>query len=534
MIKPRQRLSRPVLGLIVAGFLAVGYAGVWWFAGRAAGTVVPLDVEKATISGSASVISDSATSGGLAIKFGDAGVKASHLPFDLPPQSVLKASNKLVFSHYFPPYPISKDNKPSTIDYFELNYIAPTGEAGKYLAIGGLVRERPMPRAVDPDSANYLFNDMKTEVLRASNAGLDGFAADILGTEGSPNWDRIKILMKAAPVADPNFKIMIRPSCTEAGVESGVVAFAASIASLAKDPVYNKSLYKLPDGRLVISPFAPDIQGAQWWSDWMAEMKNVHGIDVAFFPSLLNASTANKDAFAPISIGLGNWGKRNPAGNQNLSANIIDVHNRGKMWMQPVITMDTRPKDSIYDEAYNTENLRLMWSAAINHGADWVDHVTWNDYSEHTEFSPSTHIGWGPLNISSYYITWFKTGTPPPIVRDVLYLSHRIQPYAALPTGGQTSLMQLRSGSSPPRDTVEVLSFLTAPASVTVKVGGNTYTYDAPAGLFAKTYPLAIGNVSATAVRGGTSAAEVLSPFPVVAAPVVQDLNYYFSISGRQ
>jgi hypothetical protein len=196
--------------------------------------------------------------------------------------------------------------------------------------------------------------------------------------------------------------------------------------------------------------------------------------------------------------------------------------------------MDTRPKDSIYDEAYNTENLRLMWSGAINYGADWADHVTWNDYSEHTEFSPSTHIGWGPLNISSYYITWFKTGTPPPIVRDVLYLSHRIQPYAATPTGGQTSLMQLRSGSSPPRDTVEVLSFLTAPATVTVKVGANTHTYDAPAGLFAKTYPLAIGNVSATAARSGAKAAEVLSPFPVVSAPVVQDLNYYFSISGRQ
>jgi hypothetical protein len=266
----------------------------------------------------------------------------------------------------------------------------------------------------------------------------------------------------------------------------------------------------------------------------MAEMKNVHGIEVAFFPTLINASTANKDAFAPISIGLGNWGKRNPAGNQNLQNNIIDVHNRGKMWMQPVITQDTRPKDSIYDEAYNTENLRLMWSGAINYGADWVDHVTWNDYSEHTEFSPSSHIGWGPLDISSYYITWFKTGKAPTIVRDVLYVSHRIQPHAAIPTGGQTSLMQLRANSSPPRDTVEVLSFLKASATVTVKVGSNTHTYDAPAGVFAKTVPLAIGSVSATAARSGTGVAAVNSPFPVVERPVIQDLNYYFVTSGRK
>jgi hypothetical protein len=36
MIKPRQRLSRPALGLIVAAFLALGYAGAWWFISRAA------------------------------------------------------------------------------------------------------------------------------------------------------------------------------------------------------------------------------------------------------------------------------------------------------------------------------------------------------------------------------------------------------------------------------------------------------------------------------------------------------------------
>ena len=57
--------------------------------------------------------------------------------------------------------------------------------------------------------------------------------------------------------------------------------------------------------------------------------------------------------------------------------------------MQAVSAQDERPYASTYDEADNTANLRMTWTAAIN-GADWVQIPTWNDYSEGTEISPST------------------------------------------------------------------------------------------------------------------------------------------------
>ena len=453
---------------------------------------------------------------------------SSPLPFTLPSQAILKGSSKKVFAHYFTPYPISIDNKPAARDYYDLQYLNPTGEGSKHAAYGGFLRERPLPRPADP-STNYLVNDMKTEVLRASNAGLDGFAVDILSISGY-NWDRFKALLQAAPHADPNFRIIIMPDSTASGVGAGADAFAAAIAGIVNDPAYNKSLFRLKDGRLVVSPFYPEKQGAAWWQDWLRIMKSRYGIDIAFVPCFLNYG-ANANAFQSFSYGFSNWGNRNPASNSNLSANITDAHHRGKIWMQPVSLQDTRPNQAIYDEANNSENLRVTWNAAIR-GADWVQIPTWNDYSENAQISPSTHIGWGPLNISSYYLTRYKTGAAPTINRDVLYLSHRIQPHAATPTGRQTSLMRLRTGSSPARDTVEVLSFLTAPATITVKVGNTTNTYSAPAGVFAKTYPLRAGKVSAVAVRDSTTVAEVISPFPVVQAPPVQDLNYYFSISN--
>jgi hypothetical protein len=450
------------------------------------------------------------------------------LPFTLPSQAILKSSSKKVFAHYFTPYPISIDNKPAAQDYYDLQYLNPTGESSKHAAYGGFLRERPLPRPVD-SSTNYMFNDMKTEVLRASNAGLDGFAVDILSISGY-NWDRFKVLLQAASQADPNFRIMIMPDSNGSGVRAGADAFAAAIAGIVNDPAYNKSLFRLKDGRLVISPFYPEKQGAAWWQDWLRTMKSRHGIDIAFVPCFLNYG-ANATAFQSFSHGFSNWGNRNPASNSNLSTNITDAHDRGKIWMQPVSVQDARPSKAIYDEANNSENLRVTWNAAIR-GADWVQIPTWNDYSENAQISPSTHIGWGPLNISSYYLTHYKTGAAPAINRDVLYLSHRIQPHAATPTGGQTSLMRLRTGGSPARDTVEVLSFLTAPATITVKVGNTINTYSAPVGVFAKTYPLQAGKVSAAAVRNSTTIAEVISPFPVVQAPPVQDLNYYFSISN--
>lgn len=82
------------------------------------------------------------------------------------------------------------------------------------------------------------------------------------------------------------------------------------------------------------------------------------------------------------------------------------------------------------------------------------------------------HNGHTYLDISSYYLARFKTGAWPEIVRDTLYLTSRTQFAAADPTGGQSLLMSPRKGSAAPRDAVEVLSFLTAPATVRTDTGG--------------------------------------------------------------
>ncbi|MCU1392760.1 MAG: hypothetical protein JWM34_1188 [Ilumatobacteraceae bacterium] len=449
---------------------------------------------------------------------------ASPLPIDLPVPVTAHTTAKKVFAHYFTPFLISLDNKPAASDYYTQGYLDPAGENGAHAASGGFLRERPLPRAVS-SSHTWDLDDMKTDVRRASAAGIDGFTVDLLSLSGY-NWDRVKMLITAAHQVDPSFTIMLMPDATTDVVDDPH-ALAVAIAGLAADT----STYHLSDGRLVVSPFYAEGRSAAWWAAWLSTMRTEFGINVAFVPTFLDYG--NAAAFSSISYGFSTWGDRSPNSIGGSVGEAQDAHAKGKLWMQPVAVQDARPYAGVYTEADNTETLRGLWNIAIQQNAEWVQLVTWNDYSEGTEISPSSHIGWSPLDLVSYYATWFKTGSEPTIVRDVLYLSHRIQPAAARPTGPETQLMQLRDGSSPARDQVELLAFLTGPARIMINVGSATYTYDAPAGRSSTDVPLGIGTVSANVTYANGASLSVTSPNPVVARPVVQDLQYYFASSSR-
>ncbi|MFJ6792963.1 glycoside hydrolase family 71 protein [Streptomyces sp. NPDC091268] len=450
------------------------------------------------------------------------------LPFDMPEPAALRASaagKKLVFAHYFTPYPLSLDNAGADGDYYTRNYLAPAGEGGKHQRYGGLLRDRPLP--VPPKGAGWELANLQQEVRTARAAGIDGFTLDMLSLSGQ-NRDRANLLMEAARSVDPAFKVMLMPDMTSLKTDDpGVLADA--LAELGRTP----AAHRLADGRLVVSPFKAEEKSAAWWSQVMDALRARHGIRTALVPLFLEFD-AHHAAFAPISYGFSEWGSRSYVGQEGAKADVRRSHDLDKIWMQPVSVQDARPNQGIYDEAGNTATLRTTWTRAIEDGADWVQLTTWNDYSEGSQFAPSLHNGHAYLDLSSYYLTRFKTGSWPKIVRDTLYLTARTQFAAADPTGPQSLVMSLRRGSAQARDTVEVLSFLTGPASVRTAVGTAKGSYEAPAGLHSELLPLAPGTSSATVVRDGKAGAGVRLPYPVDRTVEVQDLQYHAATSGRE
>ena len=449
--------------------------------------------------------------------------KSAALPFPVAP---VGSTTKKVFAHYFPPYPVSFDNQPPSSDYYALNYLTPDGENGKHAAYGGLLRDRPKGRAALP--GNWRATDFLTEVNDAADAGVDGFTVDIMGLSGQ-NWTRTVGVTRAAAAAHRNFVIVpnIDASASIGGARPADVAL--KLSQLYASP----AAYRLSTGEYVLSSFKAEAQPPQWWSEIKTVLDRQYSIKVAFIAVFNDASDANMKAFAPISYALSRWGARTPvavAAEANYAAKAKAL---GVKWMAPVAVQDVRPNGGKYAEAGNTETLRASWNRAIADDADFVQMVTWNDYSESTAFAPSGAHGKVFLDISSFYAQQFKTGSAPGIDGDVLYLTHRIQPFDAQPTIPSRLMVPTLDGTSmAPRDTVEVLTMLRAPASVTVTIGGENHTVNAPAGLSAVTLPLRLGSVSASASRNGASIAAVNSPFQVVSRPSVQDLQYY-AVSSR-
>ncbi|MDJ0382701.1 glycoside hydrolase family 71 protein [Streptomyces sp. G-G2] len=450
---------------------------------------------------------------------------AGALPFDLPAAADLRSGRKLVFAHYFTPYPLSLDNASADSDYYTRNYLAPNGENGKHERYGGLLRDRPLP--VQPKDGNWQLANLQQEVRTARAAGIDGFTLDLLSLSGA-NWDRANLLMEAARSVDPAFKVMLMPDMTSLRTDAPAV-LADAIAALGRAP----AAHRLSDGRLVVSPFKAEEKSPAWWTKVMDRLKAKHGIRTAFVPLFLDFG-ANGAQFAPISYGFSEWGSRSYVGQDGSASDVQRTHGQGKIWMQPVSVQDARPNQGVYDEAGNTATLRATWTHAIDDGADWVQLTTWNDYSEGSQFAPSLHNGHAYLDLSSYYLAKFKTGAWPKIVRDTLYLSSRTQFAAADPTGAQSLVMSLRKGSAAPRDTVEVLSFLTSPATVRTTEGTAHDTYDAGAGVHCELLPLRTGTSSAQVVRDGKGGAQAELPYPVDPKVEVQDLQYYAATSGRK
>jgi hypothetical protein len=452
------------------------------------------------------------------------------LPFDLPAKSVLRASPKKVFANWVVSLPISLDNKAPSVDYYQRNYMSPTGESGKHAAYGGFMRDRPLGRA--PLAGNWKLEDMKTEVRQAIASGADGWTMVLYTVPAAGKtdrmWESAKLMMQAAAAVDPGFKIIPMPDTSGASklkfIDAGTMA--RRMAELGKYP----AAYKV-GGKLVLSPFTAENKTPQWWKSVMDTMATSYGVPVAFFPLFQNEQV-QRDKFKAVSYGMANWGTRSPsATNPDLTfstspvGRIGKIHALGRKWMQPVSVQDERPREGKYWEAANTTNLRNSWQIALKGKADWAQLTTWNDLPENSGMQPSVNHGYTFLDISAYYTTWFKTGTAPAIKRDAIYLTHRKQLLATKPTFKQTKLMSV-VGGTPGRNTVEALTFAKAAGTVQVTVAGKTTSCAVKAGLNVCTVPLANGTVSAKLVRSGATVASVKSPFTVTAKPLVQDLQY--------
>jgi hypothetical protein len=433
------------------------------------------------------------------------------LAFTMPDPAALFASPKKVFAHYFYPFPLQVGDKPPPQDYYNRSYLNPDGESGKWAAKGGFLRQRPLPVGAAA-GANYQLLNMEQEVRMAIARGITGFTIDVMGVKDATVADsNLHRLLSAAQAVDPRFKIVVMPDL--AALKSDADAVTQIIASVASSP----SAYRLDDGRLVVTAFNASQNPPEWWASIFAQLKS-QGINVSFVPTFLGWGGQAK-AFAAISDGFGDWGSATAGASARMKGDPAIAHESyGKLFMMPVDPQQFRPKDGIFVEANNSATFRNAWMSAIDGAADWVQIVTWSDFSESSQIEPATDatlrrdIGTGFYDLNAFYATWFLLGKQPPITHDVLYYFYRREPTnAASPS--QSAFR--RVGDTPAEDDIELLALLAAPGTITVSIGGQNFTQKAPAGITSFKVPLQPGTPEFSVVRDGATVFSFQAPVQI-------------------
>ena len=451
-------------------------------------------------------------------------------PFDMPSVETLRSSSKKTYAHFMsaPGFLLSIDNMEPVRDYFTTVYMSRTGQ---YAATGGYQRIRPLPRPPRPES-NWRDIDLDEWVRSAIAIGLDGFAIDLLGTS-SQNANVTRLLLQTAHRVDPGFKILLIPDMAVFGTsEDNLNTLAPFIKELANYP----AALRTDDGKLIICPYAGNLiqpQGKtalQWWTEWINAM-SADGIEIAFMPFLMgSAAHADRNTFKDISYGMALWGAHSPWEAENQLNLPSQMRQYTDLFMMGVLPYYYRTRTGHYDEAANSDLYRIAWRNAIEGGADWVQIITWNDYTE-SAMAPSTGQQYTFYDLTAYYNVWFKTGVQPTITKDALYYFYRRHDTRTVPSVQTPTI--LLTPENPPKNEIELLAFLTQPGTLEIQIGTTRERKDVPAGINSFKIPLRTGTPIFRLYRNGEKVITLPGVFEIVRSIRYQDLQYYGGSNTR-
>lgn len=485
-------------------------------------------------------------------------------------------SRKAMPHLFLSPFAISIQNDPAP-DYWDKNWLTPAIEAGTtdHRVYGGYVRDKPLDKYQDvrpQPTATWRAQDAEQMVQQLIDYGLDGFWAEMLGGIGSQSQVRNAAAATAADklAPDGSIKVACMPDFNNATWLAQTAAQSAdqfAVFAFSNPPVRGgtntrrPSGFFLPDGRMVVSCFKGDAMTVAKWQAIFDSMFTGYGVRLALMNVL--STFGNRANFAGFQWGSSSWGA---GGDPNIAKTMTNQtaisQAAGEKAMVSVWPADIRPAGNlpragniindagappgtgnvgVYDEARNTEAVLEYWDKAIRENADYVQMTTYSDFREGGMSIGTVGQGHVIQALSAWKSYRWKTGTDPQILVDCVFISHRNQPFPTPFTyrydasGFYTRKMghwDRGPSTSALRNTVESLTFLTAPATVTVRSGTTSLVYTAPAGMFANAaLPLAMGTQSITVVRNGVTVASVTSPVVATSTPFNQNPMYYKAYS---
>ncbi|HCT78645.1 MAG TPA: hypothetical protein DGG94_07440 [Micromonosporaceae bacterium] len=435
--------------------------------------------------------------------------------FDKPSVSALRGAKKKAFAFYFPPFPVSIENKAPTADSYQKWLF--TGDAtGQYD-----LRDRPLGRPIR-SGGNWKQQDFETEIRQAIAIGLDGFIWEYHTHATDQRWNQLPAMLAAVKAVDPGFKIVLSPDLTK-GADSVPDGIISDVLKVKDEPAIHRV-----DGAIVLAPFYPERKPAAWW-DGVRSSLAAQGVKTVLLPLFLDGSP---DIRAPewnnSVIGYSLWGSAWASSATSIVKGATQAHNHGRIYLASAVFEDTRTYSGQFWEAGNSATLRATMEKSIEGNADWVYFRTWNDYTE-AWMAPSQERGTSVGDVAAYYIAWFKTGKRPALARDALYYFHRSH-HTGLPFDPvkQRKPMKLVMGDAVAND-VELLAFLATPGKLVISQGSDVQTWDVPSpGVVSFKVPLKPGATPVFELQRNGSTVQLLRSRTAVKTSItLQDWVYH-------
>lgn len=391
------------------------------------------------------------------------------------------------------------------------------------------------------------------EIRRALRTGIDGFAVDAWAG-GEDAKLMLEALFRVAEEKDYPFEITIclDPNCLGSSSNAGKWGpeFQAHVDAvrLLLDRHGDSAKLARRDGRPLIFGYQSVWLGLQYaqravdweipWDDarlratpeaWRriaagyAELQKevgsplfLHFCTSAFFhgvegesisdEALEEAASALAEHFPAVGDFLG--------GGRRWDRMAEAVRAKGAEWSEPLWYQYESVQNGALKTGPGLEILRERWERARENNSTLIQFTTWNDYTESTNLAPGYNTRYTPLDLTAYFIEWWKTGREPTPTHDRIYLAYRKYPRGA-------RVYPFKDGVSDSSGVLEVITILPRPGLI--RLPGRNIQYVAPSGLHAKQFPLMGGPVVAELTRSGKVDVRLESPEPITTMPFRTD-----------
>jgi len=299
---------------------------------------------------------------------------------------------------------------------------------------------------------NYTRDDWSNQMKLAASHGIDAFAMNV----GAPDSWQVAQVTTAYDVAAQVMGTNGNPFQLFLSLDMSVIKTASDVTSWVTTFTPKKAQL-LVGGKALVSTFSGEDNtlGANNLSTgWQTALKDPLAalnppVQAAFVPvwSSLNPSTAVSSN--PVVDGIMTW-KAWPAGNETMSTTVdlqfqTDAKKNGKFYMasvSPCFYTHYSDKNFIFKSDDNLYVSRWKELIAMPTQPDFIEVVSWNDYGESHYIGPMAgsppsgtswvsgfdHQSW--LDMTDYFIKWYKTGSPPVITQDKVYYNYR--PHSAM------------------------------------------------------------------------------------------------------